>query len=150
MKVILLKNVPGIGKYGDIKDVADGYARNFLFAKNLAAPAGEQLTRKIGQDKAAAVHQEQRQLDRLREQARKLDSLTLDFTEKVSSAGKLFAAIGGQRLAEELNARGYKVSPQDVAPERPIKEPGGYQVAVSLGHGFKGVIRCVVHAAKET
>ncbi len=147
MKVIFLKNVPGIGKFGETKDVADGYARNFLFVRKLAAPADEQLARRVGQDQAAGAMRQQRQLDRLREQARKLDALTLEFTEKVSPAGKLFAAIGGQRLAEELAARGFQAGPQDIAPEKPIKEPGSYRVAVSLGHGFKGTFRCLVHAA---
>ncbi len=130
--------------------MADGYARNFLFVRELAAPADERLARRIGQDQAAGAMKQQRQLDRLREQARKLDSLTLEFTEKVSPAGKLFAAIGGQRLAEELSARGFEVGPQDIAPEKPIKEPGSYRVAVSLGRGFKGAMRCLVHAARSS
>jgi len=148
MKVILLKNVPGIGQYGDTKEVADGYARNFLFARKLAAPADERLAAKVGQDQAAGVQKQQRQLDRLRTTARKLEALTLEFTEKVSPAGKLFAAIGSQRLSEELAARGFEVGQQAIALARAIKEPGSYRAEINLGRGFKAVIRCVVHPSK--
>lgn len=149
MKVILLKNVNGIGKYGDIKEVADGYARNFLFARKLAAPAGDRLAERIEQDKEAGALKRRRQVDQLRDAARRIDSLKLEFTEKVSPAGKLYAAIGSQRLSEELRSRGISVEPQDIVPERAIKEPGSYKAAVSLGHGLKSTLRCVVHPARQ-
>lgn len=149
MKVVLLKNVQGVGRFGDIKEVADGYARNYLFARKLAAPATEPLLRRVAEDKRSLNLEKQRRLDRMKDLAKKLDGLTLEFfAEKLSSSGKLYAGIGAQRIAEELARRGFEVKRQDVHLPQPIKEPGVHDVRIVLSRGLEAAVRCLVGEGK--
>ena len=144
MKVILLKNVQGIGRIGETKDVADGYARNFLFTRGLAAPATDQLVQQAAEKKQAVDRNKQRHSNQMRRAARDLGRLTLEFTEKVSPSGKLYAAISAQTIADELVKKGFDIGRKDVILPQPLKEPGGYEVRVSLGRGLEAAIRCRV------
>jgi len=144
-----MKNVSGVGRTGETKEVADGYARNFLFARGLAAPATDQMVRRAAEDRQAVDRKKQRQADRLRQAAKEIGRLTLEFSEKISPTGKLYAGIGSQAIAEELVKRGFEVGRKDILLPQPIKEPGGYEVRVSLGQGLETTVRCFIKGVQE-
>lgn len=149
MKVILIKNVSGVGRAGETKDVADGYARNFLFARGLAAPATDQLVQQAADSRQAADRRKQRHTAQMRRSARELGRLTLEFSEKVSPTGKLYAGVGAQAIADELAKKGFEVGRKDVILDQPIKEPGGFEVRISLGQGLEAEVRCLIKAVEE-
>jgi large subunit ribosomal protein L9 len=149
MKVILTKNVQGIGRIGETTEVADGYARNFLFARGLAAPATDQLVRQAAEDRQAVDRKKQRHTHQMRRSARELGRLTLEFTEKVSPSGKLYAAISAQTIADDLVKKGFEVSRRDVILPQPIKEPGGHEVRISLGQGLEATVHCLVKGIEQ-
>ncbi|MFH1286303.1 MAG: 50S ribosomal protein L9 [Candidatus Magasanikbacteria bacterium] len=145
MKVILQKDVPGTGKKGDIKDVADGYARNFLFKKKLAVRAT--ASRVIDQERKikSSTKQEEKSLNQAQKIAQKLDGREIEVTVKVNDEGRLYAALGAKDIAKEIKKQmKIIVEPDRIKPEFPIKETGEHRVTVHIGHGIEADITIIV------
>src|SRR5579885_3704943 len=102
MKVILLQDVEGQGKAGDLKDVADGYARNYLLPKGLAAPATPALLANRAQRIAAEQRKLEKQVEQNRQQAQRLSEITLTFRARVGREGRLYGSITSQDIASGL------------------------------------------------
>ena len=146
MQVILIQNVAGIGKIDDVKDVSEGYARNFLFAKNLAMSATPKVIAdlKIRQNKKVKDHEME-----LREQqslADKLDGWELLLKEKVSKGEALYAAVGPQKVSEALAQSGFKIN-KDQILLKPIKETGEYKAKIKFPHGLEAKISIIITKA---
>ena len=143
MQVILIQNVAGMGKIDDIKEVSEGYARNFLFAKNLAMPATKQVLAdlKIRQNKKAKDYEMELRAEQ--SLADKLDGWELALKEKVSAGGSLYAAVGPQKVAEALARAGFKIS-KDKIVMKPIKETGEYKAKIKFQHGLEAEIIVIV------
>ena len=136
MKVILTKDVKGQGKKGDIVNVSDGYANNFLLKNGLAIPANqanvnintrnkENEAKRIAEETAAA-----------KAVAEKLKDVTLNFEIEMGERGKAFGSIAGKEISEGLAKLGYKVDKKDVNLDKPIKTEGVFEVELKL---YKGV-----------
>ncbi len=145
MKVILLQNVHKVGKIDDIKEVSDGYARNYLFVKNLAVSASglamEQMIAKQNKKK----RDEEKDLIRQQKMASKLDGLDLVIREKVSSSGSLYAAIGQSRIVIELQKMGFILDKKQIVLST-IKTVGEYSVKIQFDHGLEAETRIIVLA----
>ncbi|MCR8634858.1 MULTISPECIES: 50S ribosomal protein L9 [Paenibacillus] len=133
MKVILLKDVKGQGKKGDVKEVSEGYATNFLFPKQLAAAASESSVKMIDNQKKA----EQRKKDQEKEEAvelgKKLGALTVELKAKSGKDGRLFGAIPSKQVAEELEKQQkIKLDKRKILMEDPIRTLGVTEVGVKL------------------
>jgi large subunit ribosomal protein L9 len=133
MKVILLKDVKGQGKKGDIKDVSEGYAANFLFPKQLAAAANESSVKMLDQQKKA----EQRKKDEEKAEAsalgQKLETVTVQLTAKSGKDGRLFGAIPSKQVAEELEKQHkIKLDKRKILMDEPIRTLGVTEVGVKL------------------
>lgn len=102
MKVILLQDVKGLGKKGDIVNAKDGYARNFLFPKNLAKEATEGNIKVLEEQKAAKKAREAEELAKAKELAEKLSQLTVELKGKSGENGKLFGSITTKDVSEAL------------------------------------------------
>src|SRR5437764_12818685 len=102
MKVILLQDVDGLGKAGELKDVANGYARNFLVPKKLAAGATPQLLANYQQRIAAEQRRFEKQNEQNREQSERLGQITLTFKARVGGQGRLYGSITSQDIAAGL------------------------------------------------
>ena len=136
MKVILLHKVPGVGDIDDIADVAEGYARNYLFPNNLAVQASNQsLHQKEEQAKKKAKIAE-RDLEEQQFLAAKLDGLELVMKEKANEIGLLYAAVGPQKISDVLNKMGFKVERKQIVTPQ-IKSVGEHKVVVKLRHGLE-------------
>ncbi|TBL77447.1 50S ribosomal protein L9 [Paenibacillus thalictri] len=133
MKVILLKDVKGQGKKGEIKEVSEGYATNFLFKQQLAAPATEGSVKTLEQQKKAEDRRkEQEKLD-AQELGKKLGELIVQIKAKSGQDGRLFGAISNKQVAEELDKQ-YKISidKRKVEMKEPIRTLGVTEVTVKL------------------
>jgi len=144
MKVILLQNVPGLGKADEVKNVADGYARNFLFPKHLAVQSTAAAIATIEAQKKKKSKDELKDLQKQQSLAEKLDGLEVMFTEKASESGQLYAAVSAAKISEALKKMGYEVDKDLILINKPIKEAGEFEVAVKLRHGLEAKLDIIV------
>lgn len=146
MKVVLIQNVAGLGKADEVKDVADGYARNFLFARNLAVPASPKILNDLEKRKNKKSKGAEDDLRNAQEMAEKLDGYEVQVKEKASESGSLYAAVGPQKISDALRKRGFEVEKNQIAVKA-IKEAGEYRAKIKLKHGLEAEITVIVSAA---
>jgi len=148
MKVIFTKDVKGTGKKGEIKEVSDGYARNFLLKKGVAieATAGNLNAQKAEEKKQAEQEQEEK------EEAIKLKDhladLTVEIATKAGEGGRLFGSITSKQIADEIKKQfGYKLDKRKIELPEPIRALGYTTVPVKLHHEVDGSIK--VHVKEK-
>ncbi|MFP3324668.1 50S ribosomal protein L9 [Planococcus sp. SIMBA_160] len=148
MKVIFLKDVKNVGKKGDIKNVADGYANNFLLKNNLAVEADQAAMSKLaGQQKKQEKEAEQ-ELDEAKELKAKLEALTVELTAKSGEGGRLFGSITSKQIAKELEkTHGYKLDKRKMELDDAIRALGYTNVPVKLHYDVTATLR--VHVTEE-
>ena len=133
MKVILLDEVKKMGKKGDIIEVSEGYARNFLLPKKLAAVATDANVNQAKQNQATESHKAQRQLDEARVLASQIGKVTVTMTLRVGENGKLFGSVTAKDVAEELiKQTGLAVDRRKVELKEAVKALGTYRAVVKL------------------
>ncbi|HYX50395.1 MAG TPA: 50S ribosomal protein L9 [Ktedonobacteraceae bacterium] len=133
MKVILLQDVDGLGKAGDLKDVANGYARNFLLPKKMAAGATPQLLANYQQRIAAEQRKIEKQNEQNQQQAERLGQVTLTFKARVGGQGRLYGSITSQDIAAGLReSQGIQIDRRMIDLPDPIRALGTYHVPVKL------------------
>lgn len=147
MKVFLQRDVPGVGKAHEVKEVSDGYARNYLIPRGLAVPADK------GKVKAAQalVESQQAREERIREQAQKMvariQDTPLRFTVKAGESGRLYGSITSADIAEAIARRlGGQFDKKWVLLERPLREIGHHMVDLKLEGGVRGQVQVEVVA----
>jgi large subunit ribosomal protein L9 len=150
MKVILNQDVPGLGEEGDIREVASGYARNFLIPKKHALPYTKQNLTRLETRKAAI---EQRKEDKRREAMslkERLESEELVFSMPAGESGKLFGSVNNAVISQELEKRGYAIEKKRVeVPEHNLRMVGNYKVKVKLYGNEEALINVSVEPAAE-
>jgi len=144
MKVILLQDVEKIGKKFDVKEVADGYARNFLFARNLAKAATPEALEWVTMQKEIVSQKAEEDLKTTQELASTLDDLEVPLAVKIGEEGQLFESINPQKIAERLKEMGYEIKKSQIKLEEPIKEQGEYPVKVALEHNLEAEIMVII------
>lgn len=143
MKVILLKNVDKLGKEGEVKEVADGYARNFLIPQELAKPATEQALREAESSAAKKSKVVQADLEEAQKLAEQLDGREL-FIKVKEKDGTLFGSVNEKTIAKTFADEGLKIESESVKLEEPIKEVGDYDVRLELPHGLEANIKVIL------
>ena len=144
MKVILLEDVKGQGHEGDIVEVSEGYARNFLYPQHLAVEATPQMLAEREAKAKAASNKVRKEDKASRKLAAELDGAEVIIAAKADN-GTLYAAITAKDIAKELKAQGYKVKPEFIKFEG-TKEVGTSEVVVSLPGAYDATITVVVEA----
>ena len=142
MKVILLQDVKKVGKKGEVKEVADGYARNFLIAKGLAlqsTPKSMEVLKK--QQAEAAAHEAELEAE-ARELAEKLKDMKFEFVVNSGKEGRVFGSVSSKQIAEDMNNQGIKVDKSKIMLEQPIQTLGTTKVKVELYKNVIGEINC--------
>ena len=147
MQVILLQDVKGQGKKGDLVDVNEGYARNFLIKKGFAEVATPNKINDLKQKKAAADFHKQEEVKAMRALAAELKGKTFTLKIKVGQGGKVFGSVTGATIAEAMTAAGYDVDKKKIVLESPIKAVGIYDVDIKLLEGISTKIK--VQVAEE-
>lgn len=134
MRVILLQDVDNLGKAGDLKDVADGYARNFLLPRQMAAGATASLIANRQQRIAAEQRKAEKQVEANRQQAERLGQVTLTFKARVGSQGRLYGSITSQDIAAGLrDVEGIVIDRRIIDLPDPIRTTGTFMVSLKLG-----------------
>ncbi|MFA4845201.1 MAG: 50S ribosomal protein L9 [Patescibacteria group bacterium] len=144
MKVILLAAVKSLGKEGEVVEVSDGHARNFLFPQNLAVPATSDALKKRTEREKMESSKASKVLSQAGDLAGKLDGHEVMISEKVSEGGVLFGAVTNKMIVTALKKDGFVVDPDWIEIESPIKEPGEFTASISLPHGFEAQIKIIV------
>jgi large subunit ribosomal protein L9 len=150
MKVILNQDVAGLGEEGDIKEVANGYARNYLLPKKFALPYNKQNITQLETRRSAI---EQRKEEKRREAMsikERLENEELVFTMPAGDSGKLFGSVNNAMVVQELENRGYSFEKKRVeVPEHNIRMVGNYTVKVKLYGTEEAQLKVLVEAAEE-
>ena len=144
MKVILTKDVDKIGKTGEMKTVADGFATNYLIPQKLAVPASGGAYRAYQHDIASREDKRKREREEAEIAATRIASTTLTMGVKVGEGGKLYGSINNQDIAEALGRRGITVDRHKIDLENPIKSLGTYKVAIKVYSGMTPEVTIIV------
>ena len=144
MKVILTQDVSPLGKSGDMKDVADGYASNYLIPRKLAVPAAGGAYRAWQHDIASREEKRKREREEAEIAAQRISSTTLTLGVKVGEGGRLYGSITAKDIADALGRRGIVIDRHKVDLSDPPKTLGTYKVAVRVFPGLTPEVTVVV------
>ncbi len=144
MKVILSSDVKALGKKGDVVNVSDGYANNFLLKNKLAVPASANNININNQEKANIAKRIKEETASAEELAKTLKNVEVVVKTKIGENGKTFGSISGKEISEELANMGFFVDKKKIELETPIKSVGNYLVPVRLYKGVVGKINVKV------
>jgi large subunit ribosomal protein L9 len=147
MKIILMEDVTTLGRRGDVRDVANGYARNFLLPKKLAVPATAANLQNLDHLKRQRERTENRAHQEARDAAGRIAALTLTVTTRASEDGRLFGSVSAQDVVEYLQRHEVPVEKRRVLLEEPIKALGEYRVPVKLHPEVTAELQ--VHVVRE-
>jgi large subunit ribosomal protein L9 len=132
VKVILTADVETLGKSGELKDVSEGYARNFLIPRRLAVPATGGTYRAWQHDIASREEQRKREREEAEIAAQRISSTTLTMGVKVGEGGKLYGSITAKDIADALARRGIEIDRHRIDLDEPLRQLGTYKVAIRV------------------
>ncbi len=145
MKVIFKVDVRGQGKKGEMKDVSDGYARNYLLPRGLAAEATADNINAMKLKEKAKAAQLAREKAQAQENARKLEGVQVIIRARAGGAGKLFGAVTSQEISDALKEQfDIDIEKNKIVQAEPIKSFGSYEVKCKFGYEISGVIHVLV------
>ena len=147
MKVILREDIKNIGKCGDVKNVSDGYARNFLLKKNLVLEATPANLVKIEDEKKKYAIKMAKVKAEFEALATKISAVEVSFTRQVGEEDKMFGSVTSDDIAEAVKAQGFEVDKRKVELAEPIKTLGIHEVVIKLHHEVAAKIK--VNVAKQ-
>jgi large subunit ribosomal protein L9 len=148
MKVILKVDVRGVGHKYDIKEVSDGYARNFLFPKDLAESATKEAVKKLEFLKAVKEEDEKKLKLHLEQLARNISDKYVEFELKVGEDGSVFGSVTKEMILRAIREHFSKHDRVDIALEHPIKQIGEHEVPVDLKKGIEAKLKVIVRKQK--
>ncbi len=143
MKVLLLKDVKGLGKAGEIKEAKDGYARNFLIPKGFAKLATPEVVEEWKKEQAKKEAELKAELAKINEIKEKLENEKIIIKHKLGANGQLLGSVTNKEIAEVLQQKGYDIDKKQIE-HKTIKAPGVYNIDIKLGHGIHARIQIEV------
>lgn len=145
MKVIFLKDMKGQGKKGEVKEVSEGYATNFLFKQGIAKPATEGNIKSLDQQKQYEIKKKDREKEDAKALAVKLGDLTIEMKHKAGEGGRLFGSITTKQIAEELEkTHKIVIDKRKMQLEEPIRNIGSFSIPVKLYPDITGTLKVQV------
>jgi len=132
MKVILLDDIPKLGRRGEVREVAEGYARNYLLPQRLVVPASAANLKQVDQIKQHQEVRSRRAKADAETQAKNIDALTFSQVRQASEEGRLYGSVGASDLAAFLAQNGLSVEKRRIGLDEPIKALGEYTVPIRL------------------
>ncbi len=147
MQVLLLQDVKGLGKAGEVKNVADGYARNYLIPRKLAVRATPAELQRVESIRKAALRRQRREESEAEALAAELAEVTLTFKAKAGETGKLYGSVTTGHIAEALSEKmGMEFDKRKIELEEPLRELGEHAVPIKLAPTVTGTIQVVIEA----
>ena len=143
MKVLLIKDVKGLGKAGEIKNAKDGYARNFLIPKGLAKVATKEVIEEWQKEEAKRKAELEAEIKKLNEIKKELENNKYTIKHKLGANGQLIGSVTNKEIANMLNEKGFDIDKKQIA-HTTIKAPGIYEVEIKLGHGINAKLNLEV------
>jgi large subunit ribosomal protein L9 len=143
MKVLLIKDVKGLGKAGEIKNAKDGYARNYLIPKGFAKLATPEVIKEWEEEQKRKEEELKKELAKLNELKEKIESTPIVIKHKLGANGQLYGAITNKEVAEALKEKGIEIDKKHIDMKQ-IKSVGEYEVDVKLGHGIYAKLKLIV------
>lgn len=146
MKVILSQDIPNLGKKDEVKEVADGYGRNFLIPQGLARMATQGELEKLALKRAEVIEKEKKRVTLSHELKERIEKLSLIIERKATKTGKLYAGVTPKKIAKDLE--GYKISVDEkkIKLAEPIKKVGEYEAIIELKEGMKANLKILIKA----
>jgi large subunit ribosomal protein L9 len=146
MKVILLKDVENLGKKYEVKEVKDGFARNFLIPKKLVKIATKENLKWLEEKKKELEKVAEEELKTVQKLATELDGREIIIELKKGEKGQLFQSINASYISKELQKIGFQIKKQQILLENKIKEPGEFPIKIKLPHNLEVEIKLIVQA----
>lgn len=142
MKVLLIKDVKGLGKQGEIKEVKDGYGQNFLIGKGFALLATNEVIKKHEASERKKAAEEAAEIEQLKALEKVLSKLTLSIKRKLGANGSLFGAVTKEEIAQELEAqKEIAIDKKSIEIDNAIKSTGIFEITIKLGHGIHAPLK---------
>lgn len=141
MKVILRQEYSQLGKIGDVIEVKDGYARNFLIPRKIAFPATPSNLRRFEEEKARMEIRKSRELLKAKKIAEQLEKTSITLSMKVGEDEKIFGSVTTQMIADALKEKGFSIDKRIIELPEPVKALGIYTVHVNLAGGIVGKLK---------
>lgn len=149
MKVILQKDIKGQGKKGELKEVSDGYGRNYLLPRGLAVEATADNINAMNMRNKARAAQIEREKAVARDYAERLGSVMVHVKAKGGEGGRLFGSVTSKEISEALEKQhGMKIEKNQIVQTEPIKQFGTYEIRCKLGYEISGTIHLMVTEEK--
>jgi large subunit ribosomal protein L9 len=149
MKVIFQADVRGQGKKGEMKEVSDGYARNYLLPRSLAVEANRDNLNALKLKEKAKAAQEAKEIAQAKENAARLESVVVKIAARAGSAGRLFGAVTTKEISDALaEQHGISIEKNKLVQAEPIKTFGSYEVKCKFGYGVEGSVHVLVVEGK--
>lgn len=149
MKVILLKDVENLGKKHDIKEVADGYARNFLLAKNLVKQATQKAIEEIKAQKELVAQKAKEELKLVQEQVSQIDGQEVEIAMKLKETGEIYGSITPFKISQALKKKGFNIKKSQVNLKENVKKLGEYPVIITFDHNLEAEIKIRIVEEKK-
>ena len=149
MRVILLQDVEKLGKKYEIKEVKDGYARNFLIPKGLAKLATKEALLWLETQKEVETQKAEEELKKAQEVASAIDGQEVIIPVKIGEEGQLFESITSQKIFEKLKELGFEIKKTQFDLEEPIKELGEFPIKIKFEHNLEAEIKVIVTKEEE-
>ncbi len=147
MKVILQKDIPNLGEAGDVKDVAEGYARNYLLPKKLVIPYNESSAKAIEHQKKLVKIKKEKRKKEGQKLVEALSNVALTIGAQVGEEDKLFGSVTAIDIAQKLVEMGFAIDKRKIILPEPIKKAGEHEVKIKLEEGLSATIK--VNVVKE-
>jgi large subunit ribosomal protein L9 len=150
MRVILLKDVDKVGKKYEVKEVKNGYARNFLIPNGLAKLATKEAMVWLETQKEIEEKKSEKELKKAQEVASTFDGQEIIIPVKIGEEGQLFESITAQKISEKMKELGFEIKKNQIELPEPIKELGEYAVKIKFEHNLEAEIKVIVVAETKT
>lgn len=141
VKVILQTDIAGLGEEGEVKDVAGGYARNYLLPRNMVAPATKGNLKMLEQQRAQIEMKQEQRRTEARALADRLATIALDFPVRVGEQGRLYGSITAQDIADRLKGQGVEIDRRSIDLREPLRSLGTVDVPVRVAHAVTGHLK---------
>lgn len=150
MRVVLLENLPGKGRAGEIREVSKGYAKNFLLPRRLALAATPAIIRQVESRLEKEKLEESIDREKLLELAQQIEGREIRFKARTGTGERLFGSVTAADVAEELGrAAGYVVDKKKIVLEKPFRQTGSYEVTVKLASDIRPRITVVIEEGEK-
>ena len=144
MQIILLQNVENLGEKNNIKEVKDGYARNFLIPQGLAKKATREALKVLEKQMGAKKIRDEKELENVQKLVTKIDGQEVIFIVKIGEKDQLFESITTQKISEKLKELNFKIKNNQIELGEPIKKLGEFSVKIKFKHNLEAEIKIII------